>query len=178
MTDMELRYPIGRPKRQARLDPGERAELIAEIGRLPALLRSAAALLSEEQWSATYRPGGWTGRQVIHHLADSHLNFYARVRLLLTEDSPTIKPYREALWAELADARDAPPEVSLALLDALHARLGLLLTSLPPEAFARELLHPDQDRPQSLDEMLTIYSWHGLHHVEHLKMLASSAGNA
>src|SRR5947208_17091944 len=128
MTD--LRYPVGKLRMDGNITEAERRDLIESIAQAPARLRAAVEGLSPEQLDTPYRPGGWTVRQVVHHLPDSHLNSYLRFRLALTEDEPTIKPYDEARWAELVDARTAPVELSLALLDSLHKRWVLLLRSL------------------------------------------------
>src|SRR6185369_3797313 len=135
MTD--LQYPVGRFNWEGESSPARREQFINDISGLPAQLREAVAGLSEEQLDTPYREGGWTVRQVIHHLADSHLNSYVRFRLALTEETPTVKAYDEAQWAELEDARRAPVEVSLALLESLHDRWVRLLRSLQPEDFAR-----------------------------------------
>src|SRR5262245_56265337 len=136
------RYPIGKFARPAAVSEGDRAGWIESIADAPAALRQAVAGLGEEQLDTPYRDGGCTVRQLVHHVADSHLNAYIRLRLALTEDGPTIKPYEEGPWAELADAKGAPIELSLALLDNLHARWVLLLRSLKPEDFPRPLIHP------------------------------------
>ena len=174
MTDDARRYPIGRPPAEPRLTSGERARAIAGIARLPALVRAAADRLPPEMWDVPYRPGGWTARQVVHHLADSHVNFYVRLRLALTEDGPVVRPYREAAWAELPDARDGTPHDSVDLLDALHRRIIALLNALPETDFAREIFHPEHGRNQSIDELLGAYAWHGRHHLAHLELVAAS----
>jgi hypothetical protein len=173
MTD--LSYPIGRWQRERSLDPPRRAERIAEIAAAPAALRRAVAGLGPEQLDTPYRPGGWTVRQVVHHLPDSHLNAYVRVRLALTEDNPTIRPYDEARWAELVDARHGDPEISLLLLDALHHRWVWLLESLPPADFARPLHHPEMGE-MTVDQLLSLYAWHGRHHVAHVTALRQREG--
>ena len=134
-------------------------------------MRGAVDGLSDAQLDTPYRPGGWTVRQVVHHLPDSHLNAYTRCRLALTEASPTIRPYDEARWAELPDARSAPVAVSLALLDALHMRWGLLLSQLGTDDWSRTFNHPEHRRLISLDEVLAMYAWHGEHHVAHVTRL-------
>src|ERR1700678_584944 len=137
-----LRYPIGGPRRAAPFTAQERSAAIEGISQLPQSLRSAVAPLSEEQLETPYRPGGWTVRQLVHHVADSHINSYVRVRLALTEDWPTIKSYSEALWAELEDARPAAVPASLDLLQALHARWVLLFESLDERGWKRGHVHP------------------------------------
>jgi uncharacterized damage-inducible protein DinB len=156
-------------------EPAWRAARIAEIDAAPAALRAAVAGLSEEQLATPYRPGGWTVRQVVHHLPDSHANAYVRFKLALTEDNPTIKPYLEARWAELPDNAGTPVEVSLGLLEALHRRWVVLLRGMGPEDFARPLTHPEKGR-LSLDQMLALYAWHGRHHVAHVTSLTERMG--
>ena len=169
-TEPDLRYPIGRLAKKTSMSSDERRTAIESIAAAPAALRQAVRGLSEEQLDTPYRPGGWTVRQVVHHVADSHLNAYTRFRLALTEQNPTIKPYAEAKWAELPDARSMPVDVSLALLDALHQRLDVLLRSTSDDAFAGTLSHPENG-PMTLDTLLSIYSWHGEHHVAHVTSL-------
>jgi hypothetical protein len=147
---------------------GDRRELwIAQIAGAPAQLRTALGGLSEDQLSMPYRPGGWTLRQLAHHLPDSHMNSYTRFRLALTEENPTIKPYHEDRWADLADARTAPVDLSLRLLEALHARWVMLLRSLAPDDFKRTFQHPELG-PMTLERNLALYAWHGRHHVAHV----------
>lgn len=169
LTMTDLRYPIGKFSYDRDSSDGARTARIAEIEAAPAALRAALAGLSDAQLDTPYRPGGWTLRQVAHHVPDSHLNAYARFKLALTEDAPTIKPYDEARWAELPDTRDTPIEVSLALLDALHRRWVTLLRSLRPADFARTFVHPEQGRALTLDYALAMYAWHGKHHVAHVR---------
>jgi uncharacterized damage-inducible protein DinB len=175
MDDLELRYPVGKFRPEAEPTLEHRAAWIGEIAALPGQLRTAVAGLTPEQWDTPYRPGGWTVRQVVHHLPDSHLNAYTRFKLALTEAEPTIKPYDEAKWAELPDASTTPPEVSLALLEALHQRWVALLRALTPENFARTLRHPEQGRVLTLDAMLALYAWHGRHHVAHITVVRERA---
>jgi hypothetical protein len=139
-------------------------------------MRNAIAGLSGSQLDTPYRPGGWTVRQVVHHVPDSHMNAYVRCKLALTEDQPTIKPYEEARWAELVDGRTASPDVSLALLESLHARWALLLRSLTPEDFTRTFRHPEHAGILTVDWMLAMYSWHGRHHVAHITTLREREG--
>jgi uncharacterized damage-inducible protein DinB len=167
----DLRYPIGKFERPAApLTPGERRAHINEISELPSNLAAAIRGLSPAQLDTSYRPGGWTVRQVIHHLPDSHMNSYVRFKLALTEDEPTIKPYEENLWAQLADSRDTPIEVSLALLKNLHERWVILLRSFAPVDWSRKFRHP-QLGPTTLDQALVLYAWHGRHHVAHITAL-------
>jgi len=172
---MDLRYPIGKYEPKAPLSPAERANAISQIAAAPKCLRDAVAGFSREQFDTPYRPGGWTVRQVVHHLPDSHINAYIRFKLALTENEPTIKPYDEALWANLADTRETPVEVSLALLDALHQRWDVLLRSMQPEDFACRLRHPERGT-MTLDDVLGIYAWHGRHHVAHITSLREREG--
>jgi hypothetical protein len=167
---MDLRYPIGPFEWRGENSDSDRRRYLEEIERAPAALRAAAAGLSNEQLDTPYRPDGWTVRQVIHHLADSHLNSYVRFRLALTEDEPTVKPYDESRWAELSDARSAPIETSLVLLECLHARWTLLLRTLGPRDFARQFRHPELGMV-SLDRNLALYAWHGQHHTAHITSL-------
>jgi hypothetical protein len=164
----ELRYPVGKYDRnRGQHSRDERKQLIENIAALPEQLRQAIIGLNGKQLDTPYREGGWTVRQVVHHLADSHMNAYVRYKLALTEENPTIKPYKEAAWAELADSRATPIDVSLALLDSLHARFVVLLRSLKDEDWERKLTHPEAG-VMSLDLMLGLYEWHGRHHVAHI----------
>jgi DinB family protein len=171
----DLRYPIGKAQLAARLDDGRRREMIDQIEETPARLRAAVAGLSPEQLDTPYRPGGWTVRQVVHHVPDSHLNAYVRFKLALTEEEPAIKTYKEALWAELADTRAVPVEVSLVLLETLHRRWVALLRSLAAGDFDRTLLHPDHG-VINLNQLLGIYAWHGRHHTAHVTALRQRMG--
>jgi len=168
MTD--LRYPIGTFKYEGELAEEGRRRAIDAIAEAPARLRAAVEGLTPQQLETPYRPGGWTVRQLVHHLPDSHLNAYTRFKLALTEEEPTIKPYDEAQWANLEDGRNAPAVISLALLEALHLRWVLLLKSLQPADFARTLRHPERG-VMTLDELLSLYAWHGRHHVAHVTSL-------
>ena len=174
MTD--LRYPIGEFTWDGVMTDARRAACVARIAAAPGLLRAAVAGLNDRQLDTPYRPAGWTVRQVVHHVPDSHLNAYIRMRLALTEDTPTIKPYDEARWAELRDARSAPIEVSLALLDALHVRWMSLLRELGPTECARGVRHPEHGRVMSVDELLALYAWHGEHHTAHVTALRTRMG--
>jgi hypothetical protein len=164
---MDPRYPIGKFEQPASVTPSLRAQSIEEIAQAPANLRAAVKGLNTAQLDTPYREGGWTVRQVVHHVPDSHTNSYIRFRLALTEDQPPIKPYAEAAWAELEDARNAPVEISLNLLDALHDRWVRLLRSLRPEQFNRTLMHPEHG-VRTIDWMLFLYAWHGKHHTAHI----------
>ncbi|MDT7602251.1 MAG: hypothetical protein QOF61_248 [Acidobacteriota bacterium] len=166
----DLSYPVGRFEWDGDTTRPRREQLIEEIAAAPSRLRRAVEGLSNEQLDTPYRPGGWTVRQVIHHLPDSHMNGFTRGKMALTEDVPTIKPYDEASFARLADARETPNEVSLALLDALHARWVVLLRSLSDADFARAFRHPEIG-VVPLDKQLALYAWHGRHHVAHVTRL-------
>lgn len=172
---IDLRYPVGKFQWEDGVTSEQRQGFIDEIAGTPARLRAALEGLTSEQMETPYRPGGWTVRQVTHHIADSHLNSYIRFRLALTEDEPTIKPYQEDLWANLFDARSAPVEVSLALIESLHERWVLLLRSLKQEDFARTFRHPELG-VVSLDRNLGLYAWHGRHHVAHITELRRREG--
>ena len=166
------RYPIGpfqRPKTP--LTPAERAAGIGKIAALPGEFRVAVQGLSPAQLDTPYRDGGWTVRQVVHHVPDSHLNAYVRFKLALTEDDPAIKPYDEKRWAETPEVAATPVEVSLALVDALHQRWVTLLRAMAPADFARTVQHPEWKRPPSLDDFLAMYAWHGRHHTAHITTL-------
>ncbi len=173
---MDERYPIGRPEIVEELTPERRAELIRELEEAPGRLRAAVAGLGDAQLDTPYREGGWTVRQVVHHVPDSHLNSYMRFRLALTEEEPTIKPYSEKAWSELADARSLPVEPSLRLLDGLHQRWVGLLRGMAPADFARGFVHPEHGRRMSLDQALQVYAWHGKHHVAHVTRLRERNG--
>jgi uncharacterized damage-inducible protein DinB len=164
----DLRYPIGKFDRSKGPNSAdERKRLIDSIAELPEHLKQAVTGLNGKQLDTPYREGGWTVRQVVHHLADSHMSAYMRYKLGLTEDNPAIQPFKEAAWAELADSRVTPVDVSLALLDHLHARWVVLLRSLKTDDWERTLTHP-QAGPMSLDTLLSLYAWHGAHHVAHI----------
>ncbi|HEY1220957.1 MAG TPA: putative metal-dependent hydrolase [Bryobacteraceae bacterium] len=175
ILSMDLSYPIGKFDFKAPVEPDSRPQLIAEIGAAPARFRDAVRGLDVQQLDTPYRPGGWTVRQVIHHVPDSHMNAYIRFRLALTEDSPTIKPYDQTKWAELRDARTAPVEVSLQLIDGLHQRWVELLRSLSVADFDRTFRHPELGIVR-LDTNLALYAWHGRHHAAHITCLRDRMG--
>jgi uncharacterized damage-inducible protein DinB len=164
---MDERYPIGKYEMPAEVSGVLRSGAIQEIAALPGRVRVTTMDLSDTQMETPYRESGWTVRQVVHHLADSHMNAYVRWRLALTEDEPTIKPYEESAWAKLEDAAHAPVEVSLRLLEALHERWVRLLRSVKEEQFARTFRHPELG-VRTLDWMLFLYAWHGKHHTAHI----------
>ena len=172
----DVRYPIGPFKSvQRTLTAEERKKLIDAIEVAPARMRAAVSGLSDEQLDTPYRDGGWTVRQVVHHVVDSHVNAYCRFKLSLTEDNPTIRTYEEKEWAELPDAKSNPVEGSLAILDALHPRWVSLLRAMKPEDFERPLHYPGiGDR--KVDVLLEIYGWHGAHHEAHVTSLRERMG--
>lgn len=172
MTD--ARYPIGRHEPVSTLTPAQRAECIAQIAAAPEQLRRAVQGLDDKQLDTPYRDGGWTVRQVVHHVPDSHMHAYIRCKLALTEEQPTIKPYVQARWAETPDTL-APVDVSLALLEALHRRWVLLLQGVGPADFARTFNHPESGIV-TLDGVASMYSWHGRHHTAHITSLRERMG--
>jgi DinB superfamily len=171
---MDPRYPIGTFEMPKELTPARRRRAIDEIAATPAKMRAAVQGLTDAQLDTPYREGGWTVRQVVHHVPDSHMNAYIRLRLALTEDKPTIKPYEEARWAELADVK-LPIEVSQTLLDCLHTRWDRVWRSMKPEHFARPLIHPDHGE-RLVDWLLFLYEWHGKHHTAHITELRKQKG--
>jgi len=175
MTD-DLRYPTGKFTFDPNVTSQKRAQSIATIREAPAAFRAAVSGLSDAQLNTPYRPEGWTVRQLVHHVPESHMNAYTRFKLGITEDTPTIKPYDENLWAALPDASKAPIDPSLALMDALHARWVALLETMTPEQFGRTVFHPEHKRELSLDWMLQLYGWHGRHHTAHITSLRSRNG--
>ena len=167
------RYPIGPWASPEVVNANMLAEALNTLGELPQNLRAAVDDLDDEQLATPYREGGWTVRQVVHHVADSHMNCYLRVRLALTEDAPTIKPYEEKEWAALHDAETAPIEWSLVLLEALHARLLMLMRSLSAAQWQRTFVHPERGAMR-LDHVASLYAWHSRHHVAHITALRAA----
>ena len=172
----QLRYPIGRWKWPDAATADDVRLWIAEIAALPAALRAAVDGLSDAQLDTPYRPDGWTVRQVVHHVADSHLNSQCRIRWALTEDQPTIKAYDQPAWASLSDARLSPIEPSLDLLEGLHKRWTALAESLSADELARTFLHPEHAQPLRIDKTLGMYAWHGKHHTAHIVSLRARNG--
>jgi uncharacterized damage-inducible protein DinB len=170
-----LRYPIGRFRYGGEADEAARRALIRTIAETPLRLEEAVRGLSADQLETPYRPGGWTLRQVVHHLPDSHMNAYVRFKLALTEEEPLVKPYAEDRWAELADGRRASIETSRTLLLALHERWVMLLDSLAPAAWSRTFRHPEHGA-RTLDWLLGLYAWHGPHHVAQITSLRQRQG--
>src|SRR5947208_3124568 len=175
MLTMNPSYPIGNFEMPAQVTSARRKQAMDEIASLPAKMRAAVKGLKESQLDTPYRAGGWTVRQLVHHVPDSHLNAYTRCKLALTEDEPTIKTYDEGRWAELPDSRAVPVEVSLALLENLHRRWVALLRALPEADFQKSLRHPEWGQ-MTLDQILGIYAWHGDHHVAHVTSLRQRMG--
>jgi hypothetical protein len=162
-----LRFPLGRFKIPESISAADRARYIEEIAAAPAAMRAAVQGLSEAQLELPYRPGGWTIRQVVHHVSDSHLNAYIRMKLALTEDAPTITPYMEDRWAELPDSREVPVETSLRLLEAVQERWLSIMRSMTDAQWHRVFMHPEMGR-YPLDRQAALYAWHGRHHVAHI----------
>jgi hypothetical protein len=163
-----LRYPIGRFTIPETISASDRTRYIEEIAAAPAAMRAAIEKLSEAQIDKPYRPGGWTIRQVVHHVPDSHMNAYVRMKLALTEDEPKITAYMEDRWAELSDSRDVPVETSLALYESLQERWVSLMRSMTDAQWHRVYMHPELGR-YPLDRQAALYAWHGKHHVAHVK---------
>ncbi len=172
---MDERYPIGNFQAPKEVTEAMRAEAMEEIANTPKKMRMAVQGLSDQQLDTPYRDGGWTVRQVVHHMADSHMNAVIRLRLALTETDPTIKPYNEAAWAKLEDAAHADPEVSLRLLESLHERWARLLRSMKPEDFEKTFVHPEHGK-RTLNWLLFLYAWHGRHHTAHVTGLRKRQG--
>lgn len=170
------RYPIGPFTFSGDTSRAGRDAAIAEIAALGPMLRAAVAGLSEEQLDTPYRDGGWTVRELIHHVPDSHMNAYLRFKLALTEDAPTIKSYDEASWAKLSDVRTVPIGVSLDLLEALHERLVAVLRGMNDDDFRRGYVHPEKQRLVPLHEAAALYAWHGKHHCAHITALRERKG--
>lgn len=171
----DIRYPVGKFDPKPQLTGADRQVLIDQIAEAPRRLRAAVHDLTDQQLDVPYREGGWTSRQQVHHLPDSHMNGYTRFKLAVTEENPTIKPYEEHLWAELVDGKHSSIEPSLVLLESLHLRWVIFLRSMKPEQFARTLVHP-QNGLMNLDRVLQLYAWHGRHHVAHITSLHEREG--
>jgi uncharacterized damage-inducible protein DinB len=165
----DLRYPIGIFNRQIEITPESKRNFINEITELPNKLKAAVKDLNDQQLDTPYRPGGWTIRQTVHHIADSHLNSQIRFKLALTEETPTIRPYFEERWAELGDSF-LPVEPSIKIIEGLHHRWTTLLNSMSDDDFQRKLIHPDSGE-WTLSQMLALYAWHGKHHTAHITKL-------
>jgi len=179
MTEQELqklRYPIGEFSPQENITGADVKKYIETIEAFPDKIKNAVSNLNESRLNTPYRDGGWTVRQVVHHVVDSHMNSMMRFKLALTEDTPTIKTYFEDRWAELEDYKSTPIEVSLALLDNLHKRWVVLLKSLTLEQLKRTLYHPEYKREIPLDELMNLYAWHSEHHLAHITNLKQRMG--
>jgi len=172
----DLRFPVGRFDLESPVTENDQARMIDEIAATPANLRAAVSGLNAKQMATPYRPGGWTVTQVVHHLPESHMQAYARTKLALTEENPTIKPYDEAKWAELPDVGKTPAEVSLSLLEALHTRWVSLLRSLSAEQKPRAFFHPEHGKLITIERLIAMYAWHGRHHVAHITNLREKNG--
>jgi len=171
----DVRYPTGKWTKIANPDATARATMIAMIADAPAALRAAVAGLDDTQLDTPYRPDGWSTRQIVHHVADSHLNAFVRFKLGITEDNPTIRPYDEKTWATTADALQTPLDLSLSLIGGLHARWVRLLESFDEAAFRRMIVHPENG-PMSLGDLLQLYAWHGRHHTTQITRLRERQG--
>lgn len=170
-NDESLRFPTGRFAPQDSYTFSELQVLIDRIEALPARVKKVGGALTQQELETPYREGGWTLRQVIHHLADSHVNAYVRLKWSLTESTPTIKAYDEKLWAETPEMKE-DPEVSLRLLEAVHARWVKILRAMRPEDFEKGYIHPDTGKFVSLSRQVALYAWHGEHHLAHLRLVA------
>jgi uncharacterized damage-inducible protein DinB len=172
---MDLQYPVGRFDWNMKPGEAERRKAIDDIAGLPRAMRNAVHGLSEEQLDTPYRPGGWNLRQVVHHVPDSHMNAYTRIKLALTEEKPTIRPYDEKTWALLPDVVHTPVGISLTLLEALHERWVVLLRSIEPQDFSRRFVHPEAGE-MDIGMAVCHYAWHGRHHVGHITSLRQRMG--
>jgi len=172
---MDSRYPIGQFKWTGFQSPNQRLSAIQDIAEAPSKMRGAVAGLTNVQLDTPYRDGGWTVRQVVHHVPDSHMNSYIRFKLALTEHEPTIKPYDEQIWANLLDARTAPVDPSLELLEGLHQRWAILLRSLTEDDVQRKFFHPELGTV-TVDQYIALYAWHGKHHVAHITSIRERNG--
>jgi uncharacterized damage-inducible protein DinB len=171
----DRRYPIGEFSFDGTLTEAQKAKHLDDIEQTPTRLRAAVRGLSDQQVDTPYRDGGWTVRQVVHHVPESHMNSYIRFKLALTEEAPTIRPYMEDRWAKLPDATTAPVELSLVLLESLHKRWMLVLRAMQPEEWKRTFRHPEIGL-MTLEKALALYSWHGRHHVAHVTSLREKMG--
>ena len=173
MNDLEkLKYPIGKFSKPSSISSSDVHQWIKEIILLPKELGEIVRKLSDEQLQTPYRPEGWTVQQVVHHVADSHMNAYIRTKLALTEDNPTIKPYLEDRWAQLPDSQETPVLFSIQLIQALHYRWAVILTSLKFDDFKKTFFHPESKRTITVAELVGIYAWHGKHHMAHVCLVS------
>jgi hypothetical protein len=171
---MDPRYPVGKFALDQDVTPAKRRDWLAQLEALPRDVKQALAELPPGGLDTSYREKGWTARQVIHHLADSHMNAYTRIKLALTEESPAVKTYEEQLWAELPDSTQMDPAASIAILEGVHARLAVVLESLTPEQFGRTASHPRWGAI-TIDFFVQLYAWHCRHHVAHMRLAAERA---
>jgi hypothetical protein len=169
MSDKTPQYPVGKFRAPESISPEDRARHIETIAAAPAGLRAAVCAASIQQLDTPYREGGWTVRQVVHHVPESHMNAYIRFKLALTETDPVVKPYDEAAWARLNDISVTPVETSLTLLEALHQRWVILMRGMSEDDWKRKYIHPDHGRAQTLEYTLALYAWHCDHHIAHVK---------
>ena len=167
----ELKYPIGRYSKPGTVSPELMQEWIKVLEVLPLWMDACIENLDEGQLQVPYREGGWTIQQVVHHVADSHMNAYVRLKLALTEDNPTIKPYDEGAWAELADVKLVPVNISVTMLHTIHRRMIVVLRNMEPTDWERTYYHPEHKRDVPLWEMVALYAWHSRHHTEHIRQL-------
>jgi len=174
---MDERYPIGKFKLVDEINASVRNAWINDIESLPHLLKEACSSLDEDVLNTPYRDGGWTARQVIHHLADSHMNSYVRFKWSLTEEEPVIKAYDEKLWAMEPEAKFGDIQNSLDLIEALHARLTVVLKNMSEKDFQRGFMHPESNKRWQLDKTLAVYAWHGKHHIGHIKLSCQKANS-
>ena len=172
----QLRYPVGKFSDPTSFSPMEIKQWIDTLEQFPANMKKAVTGLNDQQLDTPYRDGGWTIRQVVHHTADSHLNCYIRVKLALTEDNPTIRPYLEAKWAEIPEEKTAPVEVSLNILDAIHHRMNLMLRNLTVDDLDRTFYHPENKTTRPIKSILALYAWHSRHHLAHITELKKRKG--
>lgn len=172
MNDEALKYPIGRFRPHDEYPQSELEECIRRIESLPSKIEELVNNFTPKQFDTPYRPGGWTARQVIHHLSDSHMNAYIRMKWTVTEETPVIKAYDEKRWAETPEVKH-DPRVSLELLKALHVKWALLLRSFTPSDFNKGYIHPETQKKNRLDRVAALYAWHGEHHLGHLKIVAA-----
>ncbi len=170
ITD-DLRYPIGKYSTPQNITSSDREKFLAIIEQLPSKMIEAIQGLNDAQLDTPYRENGWTVRQVVHHVVDSHVNAYIRFKFALTEDNPTIKPYNENLWAELPEAKTGAVEISLPFIDAIHHRWVIMMKSMSEDQWARTYIHPEKKVTSRLDEVLSLYAWHSEHHTAHITSL-------
>jgi len=169
MSGKDPRYPIGEFRAPESISPEDRARYIETIASAPARMRQAVSGISAAQLDTPYRAGGWTARQVIHHVPDSHMNAYIRFKMALTETDPVIKPYDETAWAQLSDTAGTPVETSLSLLESLHQRWVVLMRALAAEDWRKKFIHPEHGQSFTLEHALASYAWHCDHHIAHVK---------